>query len=61
VPSRAVLRPASAPFVTRAVVEGANHLTIVGAMGQPGDATTSLVFDFVRRVVAGGGAGGPGR
>jgi acetyl esterase/lipase len=41
-----------APFVRRGVVEGTNHLTIVGGIGQPGDLATDAMFAFIRDAVA---------
>lgn len=38
--------------VERAVVDGCNHVTLVGGIGQPGDVTTDLLTNFVHRVCA---------
>lgn len=38
-----------APFVSRAIIPGSNHMTVVGGIGQQGDATTEMIFDFVKR------------
>jgi hypothetical protein len=50
--------PSHAPFVTRGIVKGSNHLTVVGGLGQPGDPVTAAVFGWVRGVVGARGARG---